>query len=836
MELLSNESELALHPENINIKLKNHQLAMLQKCYTIENINDNNFGIMNDRPGTGKTYVILSLIYQTLQNKSLNTKNTNIIVVPQNIYSQWILSIEQFSKNLTYKKFINYEHIISLYNDPNILFESNVILTTSSYYHIIATTLHSLDINIDRVFFDEIDSISNIICTKIKSNFIWFISASFNKNDLGYYKNKISDHNFDKIICKCTNDFIDENIYLDEPNKIYYLCQNIYIDSILDNVLSKKELMSLNAMDFTLNNKDFEKLKAKNEKEVIEIILQNRKSIISFDKFQIEDAKKNIDFYNKFKEDKDKIENNFKNTINKISIINDFKKYVLDFLSNFDENTTKYIHSVIINDDKDGEKIIKESRKDEIKFLWSSFQDIIELLYNMSNGEEICNNYYIKKNNNASVYNFSVQLKNMIVLITDIYEIIFKLKSQNIIDLVDETNNSLLSFYDKTNETKNFINELILELSNFDNFLKSDNQLNVYNKILELCSKNIINNENKINLIYDRLNNNNCCPVCYEEFDKNKECKIYITSTCCNNKICEFCIDNWYNLNKTSCIFCNTENVQKETLIFFEKNNKCTQEDEQDIKDIQDILDMQDAQYLQNKQLSNKKIETFDDNKIIFLKKFIENIKDKDYKVIIFSDYSNIFDNIKLLCTKSDVIYIDLDKGNIKDIDLSVNEYKYGNAKILFSNSTLFGCGMNFENSTHIIFVHKMEKEIEKQVIGRAQRMGRTSTLNIIYLQYDNENENEYITKKNSHLYINEENEESKSDLLDGYYNEQQYYILMENIQHFEFTNSFENNINLNISTNEINELDKCTIIEFPLEEKSKENIDINLEKLFEEK
>jgi hypothetical protein len=29
---------------------------------------------------------------------------TNIIVVPHNIYSQWVISIEKYSENLSYKK------------------------------------------------------------------------------------------------------------------------------------------------------------------------------------------------------------------------------------------------------------------------------------------------------------------------------------------------------------------------------------------------------------------------------------------------------------------------------------------------------------------------------------------------------------------------------------------------------------------------------------------------------------------------------------------------------------------------------------------------------------
>lgn len=216
---------------------------------------------MSDKPGTGKTYVILSLIYDSkLSNK------TNIIVVPQNIYTQWIMSIEHFSKNLSYKKFTDYENIITLYNDPKVLIENDIILTTSSYYHIIATTLNSLNIRINRIFFDEIDSISNIISTKINSDFIWFVSASFNVNLLGYYGNKLDEIDINTITCKCTDDFIDSNIFLENPNKLYYLCKNIYIDSILGHVVSSKELRSLNAMDYTLNNKNFEKRKLKMRK------------------------------------------------------------------------------------------------------------------------------------------------------------------------------------------------------------------------------------------------------------------------------------------------------------------------------------------------------------------------------------------------------------------------------------------------------------------------------------------------------------------------------------------------------------------------------------------
>ena len=46
---------------------------------------------------------------------------------------------------------------------------------------------------------------------------------------------------------------------------------------------------------------------------------------------------------------------------------------------------------------------------------------------------------------------------------------------------------------------------------------------------------------------------------------------------------------------------------------------------------------------------------------------------------------------------------------------------------------------MNLEMTTDIIIFHKMNDELEKQVIGRGQRLGRTSQLNVHYLCYENE-------------------------------------------------------------------------------------------------
>jgi len=769
-KLLSFCAPLSDNPKNINVNLKNHQLAMLKKCIDIENIKNNTFGIMSDRPGTGKTYVILSLIYE-----SLSSNKTNIIVVPQNIYTQWITSIENFSSELSYKKFINYENIITLYTNPEILNESNIILTTSSYYHIIATTIESLKIKISRIFFDEIDSISNIICTKINSDFIWFVSASFSLDSLGYYQNKIN-NNIDDITCKCENEFIDSNIFLENPIKTYYLCKNIYIDNILDGIVSNKEIKGLNAMDYTLYNKEFQNAKAKNESEIIELILKNRKSIIEFDKFKMEDAINKISFYKDFKNNKELNETNFKNILNSIFIINTFKTNILDFLLKFNDYTNFYL--IIDIDDKNVEKIIKETYREELKTLRNIFDDIIGILYYISDIENICNNFIYEKNKKASMNNINVKIQTFSIMLNSINDIMTRLKDKN--KLVIHTSVIFDNFYDTFFKTKDYINELITSINNFENSLISNNQLEIYEKILEVSKSRITENELKINLIYKRLEENNCCPVCYQLFENIENKKIYITPTCCNNKICGDCINEWYNMNKASCIFCNSANILKDSLVFYEATYTDVNTDT--ITDVNTDINLNinvDIKY-----------EEQNYNKNVYLKKFIEELKIDNKKVIIFSDYSSIFEYIESICNENDINYIDLDKGNIKDINNSVHEYKYGNAQILLSNSTLFGCGMNFENSTHIIFVHKMDKEMEDQVIGRAQRMGRKGILNIIYLHYENESVHSVKNIIKDFTFLEELN---KSNELEEFYHEKQYYNLVENLQTMEFSNEIPN-------------------------------------------
>ena len=112
---------------------------------------------------------------------------------------------------------------------------------------------------------------------------------------------------------------------------------------------------------------------------------------------------------------------------------------------------------------------------------------------------------------------------------------------------------------------------------------------------------------------------------------------------------------------------------------------------------------------------------------------------------------------MKKLLHQYNITHIELDDGNVNSIYNSINNYKHGNINVLLLNSNLFGCGLNLECTSDIVFLHKMDTDLENQIIGRAQRPGRKEALNIWYIMHENETIIKTINNNNSFFYKNSE-------------------------------------------------------------------------------
>ena len=75
-----------------------------------------------------------------------------------------------------------------------------------------------------------------------------------------------------------------------------------------------------------------------------------------------------------------------------------------------------------------------------------------------------------------------------------------------------------------------------------------------------------------------------------------------------------------------------------------------------------------------------------------------------------------------------------LDGGSAEAVDRTLSRFKSGGVQALLINSKSEGCGLNLANATHVVFMHSTDTALVEQIVGRAQRFGRTSPLEIVGL------------------------------------------------------------------------------------------------------
>lgn len=108
-------------------------------------------------------------------------------------------------------------------------------------------------------------------------------------------------------------------------------------------------------------------------------------------------------------------------------------------------------------------------------------------------------------------------------------------------------------------------------------------------------------------------------------------------------------------------------------------------------------------------------------------------------RFLIFSRYENSLEEIRNTIMKNTDKKPTLLQGNKDVIANILSDFDSKNINILLLNSRTAAAGMNISTATHVILMHKMADDEEKQILGRAYRMGRTEPLDVIQLLNDNE-------------------------------------------------------------------------------------------------
>ena len=192
----------------------------------------------------------------------------------------------------------------------------------------------------------------------------------------------------------------------------------------------------------------------------------------------------------------------------------------------------------------------------------------------------------------------------------------------------------------------------------------------------------------------------NPCNICFDTL------KTPVLEINCQNLFCGECLLKWLQC-KNTCPLCRAE-VDIKNLVYIETEKTGTVKLSSETKNM-------------------TKIETIVD----IIKNNISG------KFLIFSDHDGSFKAVHTILKENNILCVQI-RGTIKTIENNLNSFKNGNTQVIFLNSKFNGAGINLQEATDIILYHEMNFNIETQILGRANRIGRQIQLNVHHLQIQN--------------------------------------------------------------------------------------------------
>ena len=197
------------------------------------------------------------------------------------------------------------------------------------------------------------------------------------------------------------------------------------------------------------------------------------------------------------------------------------------------------------------------------------------------------------------------------------------------------------------------------------------------------------------------------CPICYDDPAEP------IITPCCSRIFCGKCILLCYTRNPT-CALCRTPFQLKDLTKVVSNKEETAIVDSTGEANPEDMLE--------------KKPETL-------MRLFRDN---PEGRFLVFSRYDNPFTAMETAIEGVGVNVKQL-KGNKDAIASTLRAFQSGDIRCLLLNSHYAGSGLNITAATHVVLLHAMTHEEEKQILGRAYRMGRTGPLQFIRLLHSDE-------------------------------------------------------------------------------------------------
>ena len=204
-----------------------------------------------------------------------------------------------------------------------------------------------------------------------------------------------------------------------------------------------------------------------------------------------------------------------------------------------------------------------------------------------------------------------------------------------------------------------------------------------------------------------------CC-VCFEPPQPRTVVK------CCANSYCLGCIVEWVR-RQNSCPTCKRVDVTRDMLVVLTPGGT-TYDAPGDASTVTELGCFPHA----NSKVHNLRI-------------LLEALSQQpDRRVLLFSSHDSSFTAVLPVLLAIHMPFAIL-KGSAGRVHKCVQMFNRGDIRLLLMNTTYAGAGLNLPAATDVIMFQRFDTEAKKQIIGRAQRPGRTTPLVVHYLLHANE-------------------------------------------------------------------------------------------------
>lgn len=217
----------------------------------------------------------------------------------------------------------------------------------------------------------------------------------------------------------------------------------------------------------------------------------------------------------------------------------------------------------------------------------------------------------------------------------------------------------------------------------------------------------------RIAAITQRMGDEHVCCVCFERPTPRTVIK------CCSNSYCFGCIVEWVR-RQNSCPTCKCDNITRDMLVVLSPGAATVGEG----RDA--TVTMLGCFPFSNSKLKNLRI----------LLEALASLPDR--RIILFSSYDSSFTAVLPVLIDIQLSFAVI-KGTAGRVARCVSMFNRGDVRLLLMNTACAGAGINLPAATDVIMFQRFNSEAKKQIIGRAQRPGRTEPLNVHYLLHENE-------------------------------------------------------------------------------------------------